>query len=80
MQQAWVNLAKKFANMYTEFKKGIKMVDAKRTPSYSLDLHFLVIKYIYRSDLPKSEIYNIGGVQYVQKNKGDGNRPEDCQH
>ena len=45
----------------------LKPADAKRTPFYSLDLHFSVIKYIYQSDLPKSEMCNIRGVQYVQK-------------
>ena len=50
------------------------MADAKRTPSYSLDLHFLDIImqlsdlwWHFQLDLPKSKICNIGGVQYVRK-------------
>ena len=49
--------------------------DAKRTPSYSPDLHFLtIIMYLsdltwqYWSDLPKSEISNIEGVKYFNNN------------
>ena len=72
---------------------GQNMADAKRTPSYSSDLQFSVIKYIYQADLPKSEICNIGGVQNIQKirwteigprvvniktQKSLTSRPEDC--
>ena len=46
-------------------KTSFHRADAKRNPFYSSDLHFSVIKYIYRSNLLKSEICNIGGVQYV---------------
>ena len=50
----------------------IFMAYAKRTPSYYSDLHFISIIMQLSdqwwhswSDLPKSEIWNIGGVQHI---------------
>ena len=58
-------------NRYCQYSR---FGDAKRTPFYSSDLYFLGIImqlselwWHFRSDLPKSKICNIRGVQYVQK-------------